>query len=39
MTEQEKADTVKQLNEATERYQELIVRLEEIHEMLEEKQL
>ena len=39
MNEQEKADMVKQLNEATERYQELTVRLKEIHEMLEEKQL
>lgn len=39
MNEQEKADMVKQLNEATERYQELTVRLKEIREMLEEKQL
>lgn len=39
MNEQERADMVKQLNEATEGYQELIVRLKELRELLEEKQL
>lgn len=30
---------VKQLNEATERYQELTVRLKELRELIKEKQL
>lgn len=39
MNEQERADMLKQLNEATEIYHELIVRLKELHKLFEEKQL